>query len=50
MKITLKDALAAITLLLSFAVSAAAMDISIQELPDGSHMVSAKGLIVAGGH
>lgn len=50
-----EHALTAIILVLSIAApvaalsrSAAAMDFSIQRLPDGFHMVSAKGLIVAG--
>jgi hypothetical protein len=48
MKVTLKHALATTILMLSLAVPVAAMDISIQQLPDGAHMVSAKGPIVAG--
>jgi hypothetical protein len=55
MKLTLKHAVAAIVLVLCFAAhvafsttSASAMDFSILTMPDGLHVVLAKGDIVAG--
>jgi hypothetical protein len=44
-----REALAAIVLVLSFVAPAAAMDISIQRLPTGFRAISAKGEIVAPG-
>lgn len=43
-----REALAAIVLILSFVAPAAAMDISIQRLPNGFRAISAKGVIVDG--